>query len=188
MDQSKKAAAAAIVLLVVLGSFVTSCDKAEPGQRPYDSLFLGFFFGMEKKQFYDYCWEMNRQNKFTHGPANMEVEYRLNELDNAVMMRFYPSFHRDRIYEMPVTFTYEAWAPWNRSLQADSLLERMLPVFEKWYGEGFRIVQHPSQGKVYVKRDGYRRINLFIRDDQFVQAVITDMDAEIEKNKEESGK
>jgi hypothetical protein len=144
---------------------------------------------MEKQKFYDYCWEMNRQKVFTHGPANMEVEYRLTGvLDKTVMMRFYPSFYQDKIYEMPVTFTYEAWAPWNRSLHSDSLLTKLVPVFEKWYGEGFRIVEHPSQGIVYVKRDKYRRINLFIRDDQFVQAVITDMDAEIEKNKQEAGK
>ena len=175
-------------MVVIVMALLGGCNGVSnvPGERPYDSLFLGISFGMEKKTFYDYCWEMNRQKVFTHGPANQEVEYRLtDEFANTVMMRFYPSFYNERIYEMPVTFTYEAWAPWNRSLQSDSLLIRIIPVFEKWYGPGFKIVEHPAQGKVYVKRDKYRRINVFIRDDQFVQAVITDMDTEIAKKKEE---
>jgi hypothetical protein len=37
------------------------------------------------------------------------------------------------------------------------------------------LINHPSQGKIYAKMDKYRRINLFIRDDQYVQAVFTDM-------------
>lgn len=176
------------MIAIVVVVWIAGCDGGwgSAGQREYDSLFLGISFGMEKRVFYDYCWEMNRQKVFTHGPANQEVEYRLaGELDKAVIMRFYPSFYKEKIYEMPVTFTYEAWAPWNRSLQSDSLLVRMIPVFEKWYGRGFKVVEHPAQGPVYVKRDRYRRINLFIRDDQFVQAVITDMDTELTKNKEE---
>lgn len=147
----------------------------------YDSLFLGIHFGMGKKEFYDYCWEMNRKKIFTHGPANQNVEYRLTgELEQPVSMRFYPSFHNDKIYEMPVVFTYEAWAPWNKQFSADTLLTKMLPVFEKWYGGKFKTVEHKTMGKIFVRHDGARRINLFKRDDQFVQAVFTDVKAEAE--------
>jgi hypothetical protein len=48
-------------------------------KNPYDSLFLGIYFGMDRKEFYNYCWEMNKQKKFTHGPTNQSVEYRLDE-------------------------------------------------------------------------------------------------------------
>lgn len=79
---------------------------------------------------------------------------------------------------MPVTFSYDGWAPWNREYWADSLLVDMLPLFEKWYGDGFRKLDHPTMGDVYYKIDGTRRINLFRKDDQFVQAVFTDLEVE----------
>lgn len=145
-----------------------------------DSLFLGFSFGMERKAFFDYCWEMNRKKIFTHGPTNQNVEYRLLELNAPVSMRFYPSFHKEKIYEMPVTFAYEAWAPWNRAYHADSLMTKILPLFKEWYGSDFKKTEHSTQGTVYYKIDGHRRINLFLKDEQFVQAVFTDMRAEKE--------
>jgi hypothetical protein len=64
----------------------------------------------------------------------------------------------------------------------------MVPVFEKWYGKGFKVLNHPVQGKVYAKIDKHRRINLFIRDDQYVQAVFTDLKTEKKKEKAEAEK
>lgn len=134
---------------------------------------------MERQAFYDFCWQQNKKKVFTHGPTNRSVEYSLvNELEHPVKMRFYPSFYEEKIFEMPVTFTYEAWAPWNREYWADSLLVDMLPVFKKWYGDDFKKLQHPTMGTVYYKIDGKRRINLFRKDDQYVQAVFTDLKVE----------
>jgi|1048.fasta_scaffold03471_2 hypothetical protein len=158
----------------------TNCSK-EPskekdGIKNPDYLFLDVFFDMTRKEFYDYCWDMNKKKIFTHGTGNTSVQYRLeNELKEPVFMRFYPSFHEDKIYEMPVTFTYDKWAPWNKQYWSDKLLEDLLVVFKKWYGDDFQLINHPTQGKIYAKIDKYRRINLFIRDDQFVQVVYTDM-------------
>lgn len=177
------------MLIAVSAVFSVGCGKMrrEAGERKYDSLFLGFYLGMEKKAFYDRCWEYNRQKVFTHGPTNQSVEYRLaHEIDSPVYMRFYPSFYEDRIYEMPVTFTYEYWAPWAPRFQADSLFTRMLPLFKKWYGPDFKELDHKTMGKVYYKMDGKRRINLFIKDDQFVMAVFTDLRVEQEIKEKEA--
>lgn len=150
-------------------------------ENKIDSLFLGISMGMDRKAFYDYCWDMNNRKIFTHGPTNQSVEYRLvTELDRPVYMQFYPNFHNDKIYEMPVLFNYEAWAPWNKELSADTLVKKLLPVFKKWYGDDFQTLQHPAQGTVYYQMKGRRRINLFVRDDQFVQAVFTDLKVEKE--------
>lgn len=136
---------------------------------------------MEQKEFYDYCWEQNKKQLFIHGPGNQSVQYKLeDELKGPVSMQFYPTFHEERIFEMPVTFTYESWAPWNRQFGSDSLMVEMLPLFKKWYGEDFKQLQHPTMGIVYYKIDGKRRINLFKKDDQFVQAVFTDLAVEKE--------
>lgn len=148
-------------------------------ERKTDSLFLGISLGMERQAFYDYCWEQNKKKNFTHGPTNQSVEYKLTqELEEPIAMRFYPTFHNDKIFEMPVTFTYDAWAPWNREYWADSLLQDMLPIFKKWYGDDFKKLEHPTMGTVYYKIDGKRRINLFRKDDQYVQAVFTDLKVE----------
>lgn len=153
-----------------------------------DSLFLGFSFGMSRQQFYDYCWEMNSKKLFTHGPGNRSVEYRMErESEETIIMRFYPLFLDEKIYEMPVLFSYEKWAPWNKQYWSEALLQEMLVIFKEWYGEDFQVINHPVQGTVYAKIDGKRRINLFIKDDQYVQAVFTDLKVEKEarKNTEE---
>lgn len=187
-----------IVMLFCFFCLLAGCGKN--GDVSYqtgnnDSLFLGISLGMDRKAFFDHCWEQNKKKLFTHGPTNENVEYKLvNELHKPVTMRFYPTFHDDKIFEMPVTFTYEAWAPWNKQYGADSLLVEMLPVFKKWYGSDFKKLEHPTMGPVYYKIDGKRRINLFKKDDQFVQAVFTDLKVEkklkeayAEKLKTESG-
>jgi hypothetical protein len=178
-----------IVVVLVGLFFLVGCkpnnDRSE--RKNVDSLFLGFSFGMERRAFFEYCWEMNRKKIFTHGPTNQNVEYRLTNLSAPVSMRFYPGFYNEKIYQMPVTFTYEAWAPWNAKYKADSLIVEILPLFKKWYGDEFKMVEHQTQGKVYYKVDGHRRINLFIKDDQFVQAVFTDLRAE-KKRKDEIAK
>ena len=141
--------------------------------------------GMEKKAFYDYCWEMNRLKVFKHGTTNQSVEYVLaTELKSPVIMQFYPSFYDNKIFEMPVLFNYESWAPWNKEYGSDVLLTDLLTLFKKWYGDDFQTLQHRTQGTIYYQMKGRRRINLFIRDDQFVQAVFTDLKVDDElKNK-----
>lgn len=173
-----------VVLLIAF--FLSACNGNEPatGKGPYDSLFLGFYFGMEKKAFFDHCWEMNRQKKFMHA-SNQNVEYRLeNELDHPVYMRFYPYFYKDRIYQMPVTFTYEAWAPWNKDYSSNVLIEKVVPLMKKWYGGDFESTIHPQQGKAYARIDGNRRISIFVKDEQYVQVVFTDIPSEKRLKKE----
>lgn len=173
------------VQVLFLSSFIAgliSCTgNSKKNLTKYDSLFLGISLGMDSKAFYDHCWEYNRRKIFTHGPTNQNVEYTLEDkVSSPISMRFYPSFHEGKIFEMPVTFTYQAWAPWNRQYHSDSLLVEMLSVFKRWYGEDFMELNHETMGKIYYRMDGKRRINLFIKDDQFVQAVFTDLKVEKE--------
>jgi hypothetical protein len=179
--------AVAILLLSAVWACDRSAFKLTSADSRYDSLFLGVSLRMDKKAFYDHCWEMNRKKLVTHGPKNQEVEYRLEkELKSPAYMRFYPTFYNDKIIEMPVLFNYESWAPWNKQYSSDSLLMDLLPLFKKWYGDDFKLLQHERMGKVFYKMDGRRRINLFVRDDQFVQAVFSDM--QLLKEQEESKK
>lgn len=171
-----------IGLFGVMIMSTVSCEIGDKsGQSDYDSLFLGFYLGMERQAFFDHCWEYNRQKIFTHGPTNTSVEYRMeHDLDYPAVMRFYPTFENDRIFEMPVLFSYAAWAPWNRQFQSDTLLTDVLDLFRQWYGQDFEVLEHQTMGKVYYRIDGKRRINIFIKDEQHVQAVFTDLKVEKE--------
>ena len=145
-----------------------------------DSLFLGFYLGMPRMDFFDYCTELNSQQKITQGPGGTtSVEHKiLGTYGGDVSMRFYPTFIEEKIYEMPVTYTYDSWAPWNKEYSSSVLLPKILESYKSIYGGDFKVVNDPYQGKIYYRMDGKPRINLFIKDDQFVQAIFTDMKVE----------
>ena len=174
-----------LLSIIILGTILQSCDSAvrtssEDGFTKSDSLFLGFHLGMAQKDFFDHCTELNKEQKITQGPGgSTNVEYRIvGEYDSEISMRFFPTFIEEKVFEMPVTYSYVAWAPWNRQYWAEKLLPKVLEKYKDIYGEDFKLIEHPTQGKVYYKIDGKRRINLFIKDEQFVQAVFTDLRVE----------
>ncbi|WP_202795640.1 hypothetical protein [Algoriphagus machipongonensis] len=170
-----------LVLSLVFQSCESSfLNSSEDNFSESDSLFLGFYLGMPQKDFFDHCTELNKQQKITQGPGgSTNVEYRIvDEYDSEVSMRFFPTFIDEKIYEMPIIYSYVAWAPWNRQYWAESLLPKVLEKYKLTYGDDFELLNHPTQGKVYYKIDGKRRINLFVKDEQFVQAVFTDLKVE----------
>ena len=58
------------------------------------------------------------------------------------------------------------------------MFPKILETYKSIYGDDFKVIDDKYQGKIYYKMDGKRRINLFIKDDQFVQAIFTDMEVE----------
>ncbi|MBN8575757.1 MAG: hypothetical protein J0L66_02400 [Cytophagales bacterium] len=166
------------VTLCVISLGLVNCNRLIDSKRissKYDSLVLDVRFGMERKEFFDYCWEMNRQKILTHGPTNQNVEYEFQGVKDKIIMRFYPSFYEERVYELPVTYTYQAWAPWNKEYDSEHLLVEILDLYKRVYGNDFKSIVHPTMGEVFYKFDKYRRINIFLRDEQFVQVVFSDM-------------
>lgn len=142
----------------------------------YDSLFMGLYLGMPEKDFYTRCWILNGQGLIRQGTRNMTVEYQLkDELKYPGTMDFYPQFAEGKIYEMPVRFIYNGWAPWNKKLSSDSLQVEVLKWYEMQYGDGFIEVKHPERGTAYVKVNGNRRISIFKEDEMHVWAVFTDL-------------
>ena len=174
-----------LIILFAVFAFLLSCNpkdryerlvkkELEKGIRT-DSLFMGIYLGMTDKDFYTHCWELNKQGLIRQGTSNTSVLYKMNELDDPAKMNFYPNFYEGRIYEMPVKFRYEGWAPWNQHLSSDSLQLEILKLYKTWYGEDFMEVVHPKRGTAYVKVDGNRRITLFKRDEAEVWAIFTDL-------------
>lgn len=181
-----------LIILIPAAIMNTACQEKTPYQamvaselsrnERVDSLFLGIKLGMTRKEFYDHCWQLNKQQLVMQAPNNQAVHYDLPaELNSPAYLRFYPLFHEDKIYEMPVSFTYSGWAPWNKALWSDSLLTDVKSLYEKWYGDGFMTVHDQSGKKIYIKVDGNRQISLYKLDDQVVQAVFTDLTVDTKK-------
>lgn len=177
----------AIVLFLQFS--VASCGLKSGDNSESDALFMGFYLGMSQKDFFDHCTELNKQQLITQGPGgNTNVEHLIkDQFSSEVSMRFFPTFIDHRIFEMPVTYAFISWAPWNKQYWADQLLEEVLAEYKKTYGDDFKLLNHPTQGRVYYRIDGKRRINLFVKDEQFVQAVFTDLKVE-KRLKEEYAK
>jgi hypothetical protein len=145
------------------------------GER-YDSLFMGFYFGMAEKEYYVHCWNLNKKGIIRQGENNTTVLYELkDELKFPAAMNFYPRFMQGKIYEMPVRLTYKGWAPWNKTLSSENLEIDVLNWYEKIYGKGFIEVKHPDRGAAFVKVDGNRRITIFIENELNVWAIFTDL-------------
>jgi hypothetical protein len=176
-----------LLLLLIAGFLITGCSPKAKYERMLkhelasgirnDSLFLGLYFGMPEKEFYMHCWNLNQKGLIKQGESNVTVlyEFKKNELKYPCSMDFYPRFNQGKIFEMPVRFFYQAWAPWNKELAADKLETEVLKYCEKLYGKGFITVKHPKRGIAYVKVDGNRRITIFKEDERHIWAVFTDM-------------
>jgi hypothetical protein len=175
-----------ILIILISGIIISGCSPRAKYERRlkhelasgvrYDSLFFGLYFGMPESDFYLHCWNLNHKGMIKQGETNTTAEYELkDELKYPALMDFYPKFNQGKISEMPVTFKYKGWAPWNKNLSSVKLQNEVFKWYEKIYGGGFIMVKHHSHGKAYVKIDGNRRITIFVGDDLHVWAVFTDM-------------
>ena len=175
-----------LLLVLISGFIISGCSPRAKYERRlkqelargvrYDSLFLGLYFGMPERDFYVHCWNLNHKGLLIQGETNTTAEYQLkDELKHPAVMDFYPNFNQGKIFEMPVTFKYKGWAPWNKALSADNLQIEVQKWYAKIYGKGFIKVKHPLHGIAYVKIDGNRRITIFKENDLRVWAVFTDL-------------
>ena len=166
--------------------YETLAAKEPASGKRADSLFLGIYLGMTSKQFYIHCWQLNKQGILTGDNTNAVLYHLKNsELNHDATMSFYPEFQNNKINKMAATFNYDAWAPWNKSLMADSLQKAVVKLFEKWYpaGNPFLVINDKDRGTIYVKVDGNRRITVGKFDDMKVKVDYTDLLTEQALNK-----
>ncbi len=172
--------------LLTISLFLFSCSPKSKYERTLkrelasgvrvDSLFMGLYLGMTDKDFYSHCWQLNRQGLIKQGSNNTTVQYiTKNELRFPSTMDFYPVFHKGKIVEMPVKFTYTGWAPWNKDLSSDKLQEDVLKWYTEVYGGGFMEVRHKEKGSAFVQIKGNRRISIFKENEMSVWALFADM-------------
>jgi len=198
MNLKIKSALFAIVVISLIASCnakpTTTYDKLvqkelSKGQK-FDSLFLGFYFGMEARQFFDTCTEMNKMGLITAGMGGAKVLYKVKDaLKYSASMNFYPNFYQDKIFHMSVSYTYDAWAPWNKGMFADSLEIRLIDLYKKQYpGNDFIKIKNKKNMDEFFKVDGNRRIIIGISDEMTVNVGFTDLLIEEKIKKEVKNK
>ena len=189
-----------LLLLCACCFLFNSCQKGNTYERilakelakeeRHDDLFLDVHLGMTSDAFYKHCWELNKQQIVKEGQANSSVVYPLNdnELNFPAIMNFYPKFFEGKVYEMPVSFSYKSWAPWNKDQTADALLSDVKDYLEQHFGGEFFVGQIPElKGPRWIKLDGNRRIILNkTLDGSAVIATITDMIAWQKKQEQDA--
>lgn len=178
------------MLLCLPTLFLAACKQSSEYQQMFEreiarpdtirTLFFNYELGMSRQAFYDSSWALNRRGLVTHGPSNMNVEYKLSEeFPHKATMLYYPDFGDGRITQMRIQFSYDAWAPWNRHLWADSLIFEVQRLMESWYGKGFitQPVNIPLIGPSveFVKIDANRQIAIQRDSDREVLVKITDL-------------
>ncbi len=139
-----------------------------------DSIFFNMHFGMKKQAWYDTCWALNKTGMFIQGANNLSVQHDIKtEFGSPVHMNFYPNFsEKDQLYQMPVEYNYQNWAPWNKQFFSDSLIVRLANKFEKEYNTKFKVSKTDDGRPAYTAYDGPRKILMTTKDEQYVKVMM----------------
>lgn len=175
-----------LIFLVILSVTFTYCQNTGDTYQEMvkkelakevrnDSLFLGYYFGMPQKEFFAHSWELNKTGVITNGSGAQIKKEELN-LKSPATMTFYPVFKNGKIFKMPINYMYDAWAPWNRELWADSLKNDLRKLYEKRYnGEFFEYFDPKTEINYLVQVSGNREIRISEKSTQTVQVLFTDL-------------
>lgn len=175
-----------LVVGILLSILAASCEQKTEYQRLVekelakesrnDSLFLGYYFGMPRQDFFDHTWELNSRKIVMQGNRTASIRYDLDNLKYPAQMNYYPDFYEGKLYKMPVRYMYNGWAPWNRDYWADSLKKDVLSVFRERYPNRFREMNHPELDlPAYIMVDKNMRISIYEMDNKEVVVDYTDL-------------
>jgi len=153
-----------------------------------DDLFYGLKLGMTKEGFFTHCRSMNKNGLFFNSAGNTAVICRLDTaLKSPAKISFYPEFFENRMYKLSAAVNYEGFAPWNKSLFADSLATDLLRLFKHWYGPANVLqISDPLTGAAFIKIDGNRKLSIRKKDEQEITVEFIDLLIEKKINKNTS--
>jgi len=155
-----------------------------------DSLIFDMRIGQTRQDFYTICWNLNKQKLITNGAgSNARYVMDRDSLGNdseAKEMLFYGIFDdKDTMRGMRMTYSYLAWAPWNRDRYADTLMNQLKKQYLEGYpGNDFIQLDVEVQGKNYpalVKIDGNRQILMYPKGKKDVLVRIEDLHYKLDK-------
>jgi len=174
-----------VLILLSCVLFASSCKQeidyrtlVEQGlakEVRHDKIVLDIGFGMGSKEFYDYCWKLNKEGKAGQGPKNRSVQVEIEEFSNPSYMLFYPNFIDEKIAEMPILFAAHKWSPWNKEVFSSKIIYEVRDLVESWYDTDMHLMYDTNEFPGYLGIKGNKRIAITIQDDQFVKVLVSDM-------------
>ncbi len=128
-----------------------------------DTLLMDLRFGMDKREFFGHCWELHKKGVIREGVANVTIYFSLERFGKKYDVNFYPNFYEGKIVDLPVIYSYSAFAPWNPEFSLDRLLQEVLEIHMEEYGDDFIEIRSKNneKGVAYVRVDGNRRISIY---------------------------
>ena len=154
-----------------------------------DSLIFGMRMGQTKKEFFDQCWQLNKDKVLSQGDGNATVKYlepldSLNENTKRKSLLFYGEFDDNNImYGMDMAYEYTGWALWNEEYHSQPLMDDLKAQFLRDYGgnEFIEIDINKDDYKAYVKIDGNRQILMYPQNNKTVIVKIEDLNHILKK-------
>lgn len=173
----------AFILFTFSILFLFSCEQKSEYERRLeselskntrvDSIFLGYTFGMSPQEFFDHSRDLNKREIIT---GQTSINYKIEDLKSPASMKFYPQFKDGKIYKMPAEVTYDGWAPWNAGLFSDSLLIKLVDLYEQKYNADFFRHSLPDYNQeAFVDIRGNRQISMFRLDERKVLIEFMDL-------------
>lgn len=169
-----------LLVLIIAGAgtwWLMRKNNFQPFAKAYDpaldSIFFNLTFGMPRQAFFDTCWKLNKTGLFDQGGNNLSVQHEMpSEFGMPVIMNFYPNFSEDRLFQMPVVYHYDAWAPWNKELYSDSLIIKIIQKLESDYRVKFTKKKTEDGRPAYYNYTGPRKILVTTQDEQYVKVLM----------------
>lgn len=148
----------------------------------HEDLFFGLKMGQKQKEFFQICWDLNKQKIISQGPKNEYVRYEMNpnEIPNEpekVEMLFYGIFDEEKVMRgVRKRFSYLAWSLWNKEFHSNKLAEKLKDYYLQTYGgnDFIEIDEGIKEISTYVKVDGNRQILIYPADTKDVVVKIED--------------
>ena len=162
--------------------YTRTVEKELQSGKVYEDLILGLKIGQTRKEFYDHCWQLNKEKVISQGPGNQFAKklIRLDSTDQnspTVEMLFYGIFDQAMImHGMHMKMSYLRWSPWAKDYHSDVLLKNLQAKYLTEYG-GNPFIEMAIDEKVtaYTKVDGNRQILLYPTSDKNVTVKIQDL-------------
>jgi hypothetical protein len=178
------------VFLIII--FILSCQgesnyskilkKELKSGKIYNELIFGLKIGQTKDDFYEKCAELNKMKLVTSGERKLYPEYIMHPKDSTnqskkIKMSFFGIFDNSIIKGLDLRFNYYTWAPWDKKLGSDYLIEEIRDTLLLWFpGNDFiKINLNDKERFAYIKIDGNRQIRLYQLDSKDVSAKIEDV-------------
>jgi len=179
-----------LFLFFLIGVVLLSCESeySKTVKRElktgivHEDLVLGLKLGQTQKEFYNHCWQLNKQKVISAGSGNRFAKHTMlldSTAQNAekVDMLFYGIFDQDQVmHGVHLIFSYVKWAPWNKEYHPPVLLKALQQKYLKEYqGNPFIEITIKDDVKAYVKVDGNREILMYPSTDKDVTVKIQDL-------------